>query len=141
MEPDFISQFVLPLLYLLLERHFEIIRVCQTRTVHKNELWDASNTLDFLFDAVETRVEILQCWFCFPLLQRNMMCLHQQLSNSKSSTRSSNSNRSQMVWYVPSVRSPKFVSHTLSSMNTGTTSNGIGMTRGFRNGEGISEHQ
>ncbi|KAJ7126323.1 hypothetical protein C8R44DRAFT_980121 [Mycena epipterygia] len=57
------EEFVLPLLYLLLERHFEIIRVCQTRTVHKNELWDASNTLDFLFDAVETRVEILQSTF------------------------------------------------------------------------------
>jgi hypothetical protein len=54
-------------MYLLLERHFEIFRVCQTRTVHPDELWDAADTLQWLFDAVNIRLELLQCQFIFHL--------------------------------------------------------------------------
>jgi hypothetical protein len=38
---DFRVQYALPVMYLLLERHFEIFRVCQTLAVSPDELWDA----------------------------------------------------------------------------------------------------
>ncbi|KAJ7779541.1 hypothetical protein B0H14DRAFT_2631247 [Mycena olivaceomarginata] len=37
-----IDRYALPVIYLLLERHFEIFRVCQTRVVSPDELWDAA---------------------------------------------------------------------------------------------------
>ncbi|KAJ7099683.1 hypothetical protein C8R44DRAFT_716668 [Mycena epipterygia] len=58
-----IDRFVLPLIYLLLERHFEIFRLAQTHTVHKDELWDGADSLVYVFDAVEARVELLQSIF------------------------------------------------------------------------------
>ncbi|KAJ7507291.1 hypothetical protein B0H11DRAFT_197898 [Mycena galericulata] len=58
-----IDRFVLPLLYLLLERHFEIFRVCQTRTVHPEELWDAGDTVQYVIDSVNDRVSLLQSIF------------------------------------------------------------------------------
>ncbi|KAJ6610468.1 hypothetical protein B0H10DRAFT_411247 [Mycena sp. CBHHK59/15] len=58
-----IDRFVLPLIYLLLERHFEIFRLCQTRTVHPDELWDAADTLQWVFDAVNDRFTLLQSIF------------------------------------------------------------------------------
>ncbi|KAJ7084934.1 hypothetical protein C8R44DRAFT_894044 [Mycena epipterygia] len=64
--PGRIDRFVLPLVYLLLERHFEIFRICQKsrqRTVHPYELEDAADTLGWVFDAVNTRVELLQSTF------------------------------------------------------------------------------
>jgi hypothetical protein len=54
-------------MYLILERHFEIFRVCQTRTVHPLELDDAADTLSWVFRAVNIRLELLQCQFFFQL--------------------------------------------------------------------------
>ncbi|KAJ7115485.1 hypothetical protein C8R44DRAFT_984151 [Mycena epipterygia] len=61
--PGRIDRFVLPLVYLLLERHFEIFRVCRKRTVHPDELDDAAETVALVFDALDTRVELLQSTF------------------------------------------------------------------------------
>ncbi|KAJ7115464.1 hypothetical protein C8R44DRAFT_880758 [Mycena epipterygia] len=64
--PGRIDRFVLPLIYLLLERHFEIFRVCQTsrkHAVHPDELDDAADTLGWVFDAVNIRLELLQSTF------------------------------------------------------------------------------
>ncbi|KAJ7628581.1 hypothetical protein FB45DRAFT_1079676 [Roridomyces roridus] len=55
--------YALPLIYLLLERHFEIFRVAQTRRLHNDELWDAVDTLQYVFDSVQTRVAMLQSIF------------------------------------------------------------------------------
>ncbi|KAJ6481736.1 hypothetical protein C8R45DRAFT_1002875 [Mycena sanguinolenta] len=61
--PGRIDRYVLPVLYLLLERHFEIFRVAQTHTLHAEELWDAADTVEWVFDAVNERVELLQSIF------------------------------------------------------------------------------
>ena len=43
------------LLYLLLRRDFEIFRLARTTVLHKDELWDSANTLEFVFQAVSVR--------------------------------------------------------------------------------------
>ena len=48
-------QYLFPLLYLLLLRDFEIFRVCRTRVIHKDELWDSSDTILYVLDAVINR--------------------------------------------------------------------------------------
>ncbi|KAJ7177952.1 hypothetical protein C8R46DRAFT_667658 [Mycena filopes] len=58
-----IDRYVIQILYLLLERHWEIIRVCQTKTLHPDELFDAVDTLQWVGDAVLVRVEELQSIF------------------------------------------------------------------------------
>ncbi|KAF8178111.1 hypothetical protein K438DRAFT_1938825 [Mycena galopus ATCC 62051] len=58
-----IDKYVLPVLYLLLQRHFEIFRVAQTRTLDVEELLDAVDTLYWVFDLVLARVELLESIF------------------------------------------------------------------------------
>ncbi|KAF7319371.1 VPS13 domain-containing protein [Mycena chlorophos] len=58
-----IEKFVFPVLYLLMKRHFEIFRVCQTHAVSSDELWDAADTIIWVFDAVRARLELLQSIF------------------------------------------------------------------------------
>ncbi|KAJ7291115.1 hypothetical protein C8J57DRAFT_1458070 [Mycena rebaudengoi] len=58
-----IDRFLLPVMYLLLERHFQILRVSQTRTLHPDELWDARDTLGYVVDAFIARLEMLQSIF------------------------------------------------------------------------------
>lgn len=48
-------QCVYPLLYLLLCRDFEIFRLARTNIIHKDELWDSADTIDWLLVAVEYR--------------------------------------------------------------------------------------
>ena len=45
----------MPLLYLLLERHLSLFKVCQSRVLHPEELWDAADTIVWVFDAVRLR--------------------------------------------------------------------------------------
>ncbi|CAL1709434.1 unnamed protein product [Somion occarium] len=51
-----IEKHVLPLVYLLLKRDLEIFRVAQYKVIHKDELWDATENLLCVFDAVVLRV-------------------------------------------------------------------------------------
>ncbi|KAF8516788.1 hypothetical protein JB92DRAFT_2909192 [Gautieria morchelliformis] len=61
--PGRIERFALPLLYLLLKRHFEIFRISQTRITHPDELWDAADTIMWVISAVYERVNVLQSIF------------------------------------------------------------------------------
>ncbi len=47
-------------MYLLLCRDFEIIRVCQSKVIHKDELWDSADTMLYVFDAVQDRYNDLK---------------------------------------------------------------------------------
>ncbi|KAJ7326377.1 hypothetical protein DFH08DRAFT_941029 [Mycena albidolilacea] len=58
-----IERYALPVMYLLLERHFEIFRVCQTLAVSPDELWDAGDTLLYVFDPLYDRLATLQSIF------------------------------------------------------------------------------
>lgn len=67
-EEDFANhfpsfQYLLPLIYLLLKRHFEIFRICQKHVTHSDELWDAADTVLWIGDAVDDRVSMLKCEF------------------------------------------------------------------------------
>lgn len=54
-------QYILPLLSLLLKRHFEIIRMAQVKVIHPDELWDAVDTMAWVNDTVQMRVDVLKC--------------------------------------------------------------------------------
>ncbi|KAJ7849789.1 hypothetical protein B0H14DRAFT_3866764 [Mycena olivaceomarginata] len=61
--PGRIERFVMPLLFLLLQRDFEIFRIAQTRVLHPDELWDASETIKYVIEAVDERVNTLKSTF------------------------------------------------------------------------------
>ncbi|KAJ7177914.1 hypothetical protein C8R46DRAFT_1212646 [Mycena filopes] len=58
-----IDRYALVVICLLLEQHFRIFRICQTRTVHLDELGDAEDTMEWVFLAINTRLELLQSIF------------------------------------------------------------------------------
>ncbi|RDX45005.1 hypothetical protein OH76DRAFT_1457767 [Lentinus brumalis] len=51
------------LLYLLLERDFDIIRLARSTILHKDELWDSANTLEWVYRAVNDRHRDLENLF------------------------------------------------------------------------------
>ncbi|KAI8975856.1 hypothetical protein BD414DRAFT_423775 [Trametes punicea] len=53
--PGRIERFLFPLLYLLLKRDFEIIRLCQNVVIHRDELWKSADSLGWVFHAVDKR--------------------------------------------------------------------------------------
>ncbi|KAF8486675.1 hypothetical protein JB92DRAFT_3101334 [Gautieria morchelliformis] len=61
--PGRIEKFVLPVLYLLLKRHFEIFRIAKLRILHPDELWDAADTVMWVFKAVVERFNVLESVF------------------------------------------------------------------------------
>ncbi|KAH9894903.1 hypothetical protein C8Q73DRAFT_644952 [Cubamyces lactineus] len=61
--PGRIEKSLFPLLYLLLKRDFEIFRLCQKMIIHKDELWDAADTIVWVFDAVAYRHNDLEALF------------------------------------------------------------------------------
>ncbi|KAF8529742.1 hypothetical protein BU17DRAFT_36449, partial [Hysterangium stoloniferum] len=61
--PGRIEKYVFPILYLLLKQHFEIFRVCQKRIIHHDELEDAADTIEWVFDAVAARYNTLHAIF------------------------------------------------------------------------------
>lgn len=50
-----VVQHLMPLMYLLLHRHFEIFRLGRRLILSSEELWDAANSMNWLFDAVIER--------------------------------------------------------------------------------------
>ncbi|KAJ7771114.1 hypothetical protein DFH07DRAFT_241844 [Mycena maculata] len=58
-----IERFLLPLVYLLLKRDFQIIRACQTKIIHPDELPDSADTLEYVMVAARDRVELLESMF------------------------------------------------------------------------------
>ncbi|KAJ6591176.1 hypothetical protein DFH09DRAFT_195515 [Mycena vulgaris] len=58
-----IERFLLPMIYLLLKRDFEIFRVCQKKVIHPDELWDAADTMGWVISAAQERVDLLESTF------------------------------------------------------------------------------
>ncbi|KAI0762326.1 hypothetical protein C8Q74DRAFT_143012 [Fomes fomentarius] len=61
--PGRIEKHLFLLLYLLLNRDLEIFRLARTTVLHKDELWDSANTLDWVFRAVNDRHHNLENLF------------------------------------------------------------------------------
>ncbi len=53
------SQHILPLLYLLLSRHFEIMRLARTRILNVDEMFDARVTIAMVYQPFSERYEDL----------------------------------------------------------------------------------
>ncbi|KAF7307764.1 hypothetical protein MKEN_01136500 [Mycena kentingensis (nom. inval.)] len=58
-----IERFIMPLLYLLLKRDFEIFRICQKMVIHTDELWDSADTIRWVISAARERSELLEATF------------------------------------------------------------------------------
>ncbi|KAJ7777905.1 hypothetical protein DFH07DRAFT_730843 [Mycena maculata] len=58
-----IERFLLPLIYLLLERDFQKMRICQKTVIHLDELWDAADTISWVISAAQERVDLLEATF------------------------------------------------------------------------------
>ncbi|TFK86599.1 hypothetical protein K466DRAFT_587082 [Polyporus arcularius HHB13444] len=63
MGPGRVEKHLFPLLSLLLQRDFEIFRVCRTRVIHRDELWDSADTIVYVLDAVRNRYSDLLAIF------------------------------------------------------------------------------
>ncbi|KAM5542294.1 hypothetical protein V8D89_004167 [Ganoderma adspersum] len=61
--PGRIEKNLFVLLYLLLKRDFEIMRLARTTILHKDELWDSANTIEWVFRAVGDRHHDLENLF------------------------------------------------------------------------------
>ncbi|KAI0353281.1 hypothetical protein OH77DRAFT_1407600 [Trametes cingulata] len=53
--PGRIEKYLFPLLYLLLKRDYEIMRLARTVIIHKDELWDSTDTIQWVLRAVTDR--------------------------------------------------------------------------------------
>ncbi|KAJ7901712.1 hypothetical protein B0H14DRAFT_1250148 [Mycena olivaceomarginata] len=58
-----IERFLLPMIYLLLKRDFEIFRICQKKVINVDELWDAADTIGWVISAAQERVDLLESTF------------------------------------------------------------------------------
>ncbi|KAL6299183.1 hypothetical protein BKA93DRAFT_612607 [Sparassis latifolia] len=58
--PGTIEKHIFPLIYLLLKRDFEIVRLCRTKVIDRNELRDCADSLKWVFDAVQARYDELK---------------------------------------------------------------------------------
>ncbi|KAJ7437086.1 hypothetical protein B0H11DRAFT_2206778 [Mycena galericulata] len=58
-----IERFLLPLIYLLLERDFQIVRACQKKIIHPDELWDCADTHRWVLVAAQERADLLNTTF------------------------------------------------------------------------------
>ena len=48
------------LLYLLLKKDYEVMRLARKKVVSKDELWDAADTIEWVLQAVDFRYKDLQ---------------------------------------------------------------------------------
>ncbi|KAK0211624.1 hypothetical protein IW262DRAFT_1467624 [Armillaria fumosa] len=61
--PGRLERFIFPLMYLLLERQYLILKYCHSNVIHPGILWNSLRSVDVIMDAVEVRVEDLQAIF------------------------------------------------------------------------------
>lgn len=59
-------QYIFPLVYLILNRHLEIISIAQIHVISKDELYDAHDTLLYIGDAASSRLEHMRSKFLVP---------------------------------------------------------------------------
>ncbi|KAI9068344.1 hypothetical protein FKP32DRAFT_1587743 [Trametes sanguinea] len=63
MGPGRVEKSLFSLIYLLLKRHFEVMRLCRKKVISKDELGDAAKTIKLVMDAVTQRHDDLEVLF------------------------------------------------------------------------------
>ncbi|KAI0737618.1 hypothetical protein C8Q80DRAFT_1212220 [Daedaleopsis nitida] len=58
--PGRIEKYVFPMLYLLLKKDYEVMRIARKKVINKDELWDAADTIEWVLHAVHFRYKDLQ---------------------------------------------------------------------------------
>lgn len=48
------------MLYLLLKKDYEVMRLARKKVINKDELWDAADTIEWVLQAVDFRYKDLQ---------------------------------------------------------------------------------
>ena len=86
------------LLYLLLKRDFEIFRLARSTVLHKDELWDSGNTLEWVFCAVRDRLNDLTGMYATRTGRRRYITVRQTSSNSRIRTRRCSFEYSRLRW-------------------------------------------
>ena len=100
------SQNVFPMLYLLLKKDYEVMRLARKKVINKDELWDAADTIEWVLQAVNFRYKDLQgtvlhvsrCSLSQHPGVLIRLCNSQIFSGSRNWTRDSNSETSLVAW-------------------------------------------
>ncbi|KAJ7057115.1 hypothetical protein C8F01DRAFT_1372411, partial [Mycena amicta] len=100
-----IERYVLPVMYLLLKRHLEIFRVCQTHSIHPDEFFDGADTMEYVFQAVRDRLELLQSIF-----KQQKLDVSQQFK-SFSFGLYEHMNSPELIWAAKVVQETEFVEY------------------------------
>ncbi|KAF7292837.1 VPS13 domain-containing protein [Mycena indigotica] len=101
-----LEKYLLPTIYLLLEKHLQIFRVCQNHVIHPDELWDATDTVRRLLSAVRDRTDLLKSIF-----KQQKFDVSQQF-NSFSGGLYAYMNDEELLWAAKIVQDTEFDDYT-----------------------------
>ena len=78
-----VLQTVFPLIYLLLKRHYEIMRAMRTKVLDSRELWHCIETIFYVKDAIRHRVDDLTSSFSLYYLATSIQWFHRHIHSAK----------------------------------------------------------
>jgi hypothetical protein len=81
--PNYVLQTVFPLIYLLLKRHYEIMRAMRTKVLSSRELWYSVETILYVKDAIRYRVNDLTSSFLLYCLAAPRRSFHRHIHATK----------------------------------------------------------
>ena len=85
--PNCVLQTVFPLIYLLLKRHYEIMRAMRTKVLDSRELWYCVDSILHVKDAIRYRVDDLTSSFSLYRLAVLRQSLHRHIHSAKEQSR------------------------------------------------------
>jgi hypothetical protein len=98
-----LTQFLLPLLYLVIRRHLQIMKLASTVTLVERELESATQTIENIFEGVSLRVEQLAGAFLSNDLMSFLLPPSQNHSVSRVTIQRRDSRGMRMAWCVESA--------------------------------------
>ena len=64
------------MIYLLLKKDYEVMRLARKNVINKDELWDAADTIGWVLQAVDFRYKDLQGTFLDDLFNHGSLTFH-----------------------------------------------------------------
>jgi hypothetical protein len=85
---SFVLQTLFPLLYLLMKRHYEIMRIMRTKTLNMRELLEGAQGILYIKEAVVDRVQELTCMSVSPsIVACYVNLIYRQLHSAETRSR------------------------------------------------------